>query len=87
MSGELSKIYLHLLWLASAVLVRINFNLTYIHLLKNTWINSEITHIEWFMFKHFWNHNLVILAIVAIIQLELDLDVIFRCFKTIILYS
>ena len=49
--------------------------------MKTTWIASEITYIEWFMIKHFWSHSLVILAIVVIIQLELDLDVIFEMFQ------
>ena len=48
----------------------------------NYWklLDSEITHIEWFVIKDFWNHNLVILAIEVIIQLELDLDESFKMF-------
>ena len=48
--------------------------------MKTTWIASGITYIEWFMIKHFWSHSLVILAIVVIIQLELDLDEIYKVF-------
>ena len=48
--------------------------------MKTTWIASEITYIEWFMIKHFWNYSLVILAIIVIIQLELDLEEIFKMF-------
>ena len=55
--------------------------------MKNTLIDFEVTHIERPMNKHFWIHNVIIVAIVVMIQLELDLDEILRCFKAIILYS